>query len=59
KTRSIRAEESNLFKQMRADFGVRNCRLCQLKLLHDLALLIAFFLRRDPSLRFETTEASG
>jgi hypothetical protein len=31
---------------------VRNCRICHLKSLHPLGLLIVLFLRRYPSLQF-------
>src|SRR5258708_34822282 len=36
----------------KTNFRVRNCRLCHLKSLHPLGVLVVLFLRRYPSLRF-------
>src|SRR5260370_19755120 len=36
----------------KTNFRVRNCRLCHLKSLHPLGVLVFLFLRRYPSLRF-------
>jgi hypothetical protein len=38
--------------QVKANFRVRNCRICHLKSLDPLGLLVVFFSRRYPSLQF-------